>query len=141
MSMTKNTEPLRILKQKPYPCAPPSVLYISCICVATESHKLFLKELCDHDNYFWTETNRNSNLIARNVGCKKRKEVRKERKWKPSTGIPRRSPIQLRILSDRASLRCSTITNAFHTVWLDKGKEPNFYLVFRKKKRNKYLCS
>ena len=25
-------------------------------------------------------------------------------------------------------------TSAFHMVWLDKGKEPNFYLVFRKKK-------
>ena len=38
------------------------------------------KDLRDHDNYFWRETNRNSNLIVHNVGCRKREEVRKGQK-------------------------------------------------------------
>ena len=55
-----------------------------------------------YDNYFWRENNRNINLIVRNVGCKKGKEVRQGQKWKPTTwGIPRRSPNQLRTPPDR----------------------------------------
>ena len=30
------------------------------------------KDLCDHDNYFWRETNCNINLIVPNLGCRKR---------------------------------------------------------------------
>ena len=97
MSMTKTTEPHRILKKKNLTLARHRVSYIFLVFAPQPNLKNYfkIKELCDHDNYFWRET-------ARNVGCKKRKEVRKEWKWKASTGIPRRSPIQLRSPSDRA---------------------------------------
>ena len=103
MSMTNTTEPLRILKEKKtLPLrATECPTYFLHLRRDRISKTILEKELCDHDNYFWRETNSSSNLIACNVGCKKRKKVRKERKWKPSTGIPRRSPIQLRTPSDR----------------------------------------
>ena len=78
MPITKtNDHPPNLKKkkndQRPCPCAPPSVLCISCdLRRGRISKTISGKDLCDQGNYFWRETNRNINLIVPSLGCSKR---------------------------------------------------------------------
>ena len=59
--------------QRPWPCAPPSVLCISGNLRRDRISKTVSeKDLCDQGNYCWRETNRNINLIVPNLGRSKR---------------------------------------------------------------------